>query len=41
VLSEAVIPPVTTPPPAPVGPDADQVQVFLDWLKDSFTKRAA
>jgi hypothetical protein len=41
VLTEVVTPPATTPPPAPVGPDADQVQVFLDWLKDSFTKRAA
>jgi hypothetical protein len=40
-IVEVVTPPVTTPPPAPVGPDADQVQVFLDWLKDSFTKRAS
>ena len=41
-IVEAVPAPVPTEPPtAPVGPDPDQVQVFLDWLKDSFDKRAA
>jgi len=31
--------PAPTPAPAPVGPDNDQVQVFLDWLKESFDNR--
>ena len=41
IIEAAPAPVPSDPPTSPVGPSEDQVQVFLDWLKRSFDKRAS